>query len=245
MRIAVLADIHGNLDALQAVLEDLSRIAVDSTMLLGDLLSGPLDAAGTANLLRRLAYPSVRGNHERYLLDFDPEKAGPSDAVAHAQIDAGDLTWLATFPQTMQLADGEILACHGTPQHDDVYFLEQVIPAGMVPSDAARIERLAAGNDVPVILCGHTHLPRLYRREAGGLVINPGSVGLQAYEDDAVFPHKAESGSPHARYAIVEKGSTGWSVEFRAIAYDWDRAARLAAGRDRPDWARALATGRM
>lgn len=245
MRIAVLADIHGNLDALEAVLDDLSRTSVDRTLLLGDMLSGPLDAGGTAKLLRGRGDPGISGNHERYLLNFDPARTGASDAAAHAQLDAGDLAWLATFPPTLRLADDQILACHGTPDRDDVYFLETVTAAGMVPSDDARIEELANGNDVPVILCGHTHLPRLVRRSGGGLVINPGSVGLQAYEDDAVFPHKAQTGSPHARYAILERSRAGWSAQFHAIAYDWDKASRLAAERGRPDWARALATGRI
>jgi hypothetical protein len=74
--------------------------------------------------------------------------------------------------------------------------------------------------------------------------VNPGSVGLQAYAEVHPYPHTNENGSPHARYAIVEGTPSAWDVELLAVEYDWEEAAMLADSRGRPEWARALRTGR-
>ena len=73
--------------------------------------------------------------------------------------------------------------------------------------------------------------------------MNPGSVGLQAYEDTTPWQHYVETGSPHARYAILERHKGTWKAEHRAVPYDWHSAAKTAAGNDRPDWAHAITTG--
>ena len=74
--------------------------------------------------------------------------------------------------------------------------------------------------------------------------MNPGSVGLAAYNDsDHHFPHRMENGSPHARYMLLDRTSYGWSATLRAIDYDWNAAARTAWQNGRADWAHALATG--
>ena len=83
------------------------------------------------------------------------------------------------------------------------------------------------------------------RLSDGRLVVNPGSVGLQAYEGDEPHPHGVENGSPHARYAIVDRAAAGWQVELRSVPYEHEAAARRAAAHDRPDWADALRTGFM
>jgi predicted phosphodiesterase len=92
-----------------------------------------------------------------------------------------------------------------------------------------------------MILCGHTHLPRVVSLADGRIAANPGSVGLQAYDDDHPEPYRVENGDPLARYAIVD----GQEVTLRAIAYDHEIAARRADANGRPDWAIALRTGRM
>jgi hypothetical protein len=79
----------------------------------------------------------------------------------------------------------------------------------------------------------------------GSLVLNPGSVGWPAYDDDHPYPHVIEAGTPHARYAIADDASGQWRAEFRAVDYDWDRAAVIAEANSRPDVARALRTGRV
>jgi hypothetical protein len=75
------------------------------------------------------------------------------------------------------------------------------------------------------------------------LIVNPGSVGLQAYEDDFMEQHVSENGSPHARYAILDLQNGEWKVDQIAVRYDHHRAAQQASQNNRPDWAIALKTG--
>jgi hypothetical protein len=78
------------------------------------------------------------------------------------------------------------------------------------------------------------------------VIVNPGSVGLQGYDDDHPHPHVVETGSPHARWALVERTGDGrWNVALRLTAYDWTAAAARAAANGRGDWADAIATGYM
>ncbi|TCL74640.1 calcineurin-like phosphoesterase family protein [Rhizobium sp. BK251] len=107
------------------------------------------------------------------------------------------------------------------------------------------IETLAAGVDLPLILCGHTHLPRIVRLSGGRLLVNPGSVGCPAYEDDRPYQHKVETGHPMASYAILEKTTAGWAAYFRTVPYDHMAMSKRATKNGRPEWAAALATGRV
>jgi diadenosine tetraphosphatase ApaH/serine/threonine PP2A family protein phosphatase len=79
----------------------------------------------------------------------------------------------------------------------------------------------------------------------GILVVNPGSVGMPGYRDVLPVPHVMEAGTPHARYAIVEKLASGWAAELHAVPYDFEAAARQAEQHGRPDVAYCLRTGRM
>jgi hypothetical protein len=123
--------------------------------------------------------------------------------------------------------------------------MESVDPSGQRAATYAEVLQRAGDAQASLILCGHTHVPRSVLLDDGRLIVNPGSVGLQAYDDDLPYPHKAENGSPHARYAIVERTAGGWAVEHYAVAYDWNAAAEVAQRHGRPDWATALRTGRM
>lgn len=244
MRIAVMSDIHGNLWALDAVLADIARRNVGITVNLGDILSGPLLPAQTAERLMALGLPTIRGNHERQVLEHDPARMGASDRWAHDRITPGQRDWIAALPSTMRLQD-DVLMVHGTPESDLVYWMETVDPAGQRPATYAEAWQRAGEVRASLVLCGHTHVPRAVRLDDGRLVVNPGSVGLQAFAADLPFPHRAENGTPHARYAVVERTAGGWAVEQYAVAYDWDAAAELAQRNGRSEWAFALRTGRM
>jgi putative phosphoesterase len=235
VRLAILADIHGNLPALEAVLADLRTSPHDAVWNLGDHVSGPLWAAATADLLIDSGMTHVRGNHDRQLL-APAEGMGPSDRAAYAEMRPAHFEWLAALPATL-VRDG-ILLCHGTPARDDVYLLEE--PDGRGLSAVEQIEERLAGEREPVILCGHSHIPRVVTLAGGQLVVNPGSVGLPAYEADG---HLMECGSPHARYAMIEIEQGVARVDLRAIEYDWRCAERRAVDQGRPDWAVALRTG--
>ena len=95
-----------------------------------------------------------------------------------------------------------------------------------------------------MILCGHSHIPRIVQLPAGRLIVNPSSVGLPAYSDDLPVAHKMENGSPHARDAVTSKTATGLTVEQIAVPYDWNKAARQARRLGQDEWAAWLETGR-
>ena len=243
MRIAVIADIHGNLPALDAVLADIATRHVDLTVNLGDIVSGPLFPGETADRLMPLGLPTIRGNHERQLLTHGPDRIGPSDRFAAAALTAAQKAWLAALPETLRVGE-EILLVHGTPASDLEYFLETVDAGGIRAASPDEIEARAGTVPARLILCGHSHRPRMVRTVDGRVIVNPGSVGLQAYRDEEPVPHNVEIGTPDARYAIIELGAE-IAVEWITLAYDWEAAARAADANGRAEWARALRTGRM
>lgn len=244
MRIGVLSDVHGNLGALRAVLDDLAGQRVDTAVNLGDLLSGGLQPRETGDLLIAAELATVRGNHERQVLTLRPERMGASDRLAHEVISDSHRTWLASLPPTLELGN-DVLAFHGSPTDDLTYLLETVEPTGARPATEQEVlDRLGDAAGRSLLLCGHTHLQRMMRLPTGGSVVNPGSVGWPAYHDDQPYPHVMEAGTPHARYAVVDDSSGRWEIDFRAVTYDWEQAARLAEHNGRPDIAGALGTGR-
>lgn len=244
MRIAAIADTHGNLLALEAVLADLRAQAPDLVVNLGDLVSGPFDPAGSADAQIALSIPTLAGNHERQLLEGDD--TSPSDAVARPCLSSAHMGWIAGLPKTLALADGEVFACHGSPAGGDLEYLLEDVGSGraVLAPDALIRPRLQGIGPARVVLCGHTHMPRLAQL-GGVLAVNPGSVGMPAYTDDHPLPHAIETGTPHARYALLTRGpGRAWSAELRAVAYDWDEAARQALAQGFPNTARWTATGR-
>ncbi|SFB46418.1 Predicted phosphodiesterase [Rhizobium sp. NFR07] len=252
MRFAAIADIHGNCAALQAVLDDVAALGIRDIVNLGDCFSGPLEADRTGDLLLLLDMAgtmTVRGNHDRYLLEKTADQlqslGALSDAHAHRQMASRHFDWLRKLPFSLVWRD-EIFLCHATPKDDNLYWLETVSPDGHVtlrPQD--EIEALAEGIDQPLILCGHSHIPRMVALADGRLIVNPGSVGQPAYDDDAPYYHKVETGHAMASYAIIEKTEAGWSPTFQTVRYDHMAMSRLAADNGRAEWASALATGRV
>ncbi|MEI1246746.1 metallophosphoesterase family protein [Rhizobium aouanii] len=243
MRFAAIADIHGNHLALEAVLADIRAQEIDEIVNLGDFFSGPLEAGSTADLLMPLSLTSVRGNHDRYLIEQDPASMHASDAAAYRQLMPSHLDWLRGLPFDT-VYRGEVYLCHATPKDDNLYWLESVSAEGFAflkPIEA--IAALAEGIDLPLILCGHSHIPRAVRLSDGRLIVNPGSVGCPAYDDELPYYHKVETGHPLASYAILEKGTGGWTWQARTVAYDHMAMSALAAERGRADWAGALAAG--
>lgn len=241
--IAVIADIHGNHDALVAVLKDIDAQDVSAILNLGDHFSGPLAAAETADKLMSREMTNILGNHDRYLIEQSPDDMGASDKAAYDQLSEDHLEWLRNLPRTDSISD-EIFMCHGTPSSDVSYWLEDVLPTGQVVFRSRReIEAEASGLNYPLILCAHTHTARSVRLSDGRLIVNPGSVGLPAYDDDAPVYHVMQTGTPDAQYALVRKIDGAWRVEFRSIPYDSTRMADLARDGQRDGWANAVSTG--
>ncbi len=243
MRIAAIADIHGNMMALEAVLADIKQQGVDLTVNLGDLLSGALQPRETADCLMSLQLPTVRGNHERQLLAALPSM-GLSDGFARASINDIHCQWLKTLPPALKI-EQDILLVHATPADDMTYWLETITAEGRRAATQEEVIARGSKPDASLILCGHTHIPRDMKLPGGALIVNPGSVGLQAYDDATPWPHCMETGSPHARYAIATRSGTRWQVDYRQVTYDWESAARLAYQNGREDCVAALRHGRV
>ena len=169
---------------------------------------------------------------------------GRSDAAAFAELKNHHHAWLSTLEETATIEN--IFLCHGTPGSDTTYLLESVQQDGdMRLATQAEVSRRLGSEHAPIILCGHTHVPRIVRLTDGRTVINPGSVGLQAFSDAEPVNHAMEVGAPYARYAVLEraKAADPWRVSFRVVAYDWDAAAARAKEKGREDWAQWLRTG--
>jgi len=188
--------------------------------------------------------PTIRGNHERQISDQPRERMGLSDRHASDHPSAEQLAWLAALPTTMRPSK-DVLLVHGTPGNDLAYFLETVTEEGLREATREEVEHRAGTIDAALILCGHTHLQRVMTLDDGRMIINPGSVGLPAYDGDRPHAHRVESGSPHARYAVLSNEVGGWAVELLFVVYDWEQAVRDAEAHARTDWSRALRTGRV
>lgn len=238
MRIAVVSDIHGNLAALEAVVEDFRHRGVDQVVNLGDSLAGPLLPRETAQFLMARDWIHIAGNHERQMLTL-PANQSASDTYALSQLGTAELDWLASLPATATVG-GQVLLCHGTPVSDVITLLE----VGGRAASRSEIEARLGEVPAAVVLCGHTHVARSVRC-GNRLIVNPGSVGHPAFTDDYPFAHVIESGSPDARYAIVEQRRDGWSAALMMVPYDNRHMIELARQRGRTDWVRALSTGYM
>ncbi|WP_156678809.1 metallophosphoesterase family protein [Sphingomonas profundi] len=239
MRLAVLSDIHGNLPALEAVIANARARGADAFVNLGDSVSGPLWPRETAALLMALGWPTLAGNQDRQVVQEHLATMGASDRFARERLGPAQLAWLATLPSTLEYA-ADIFLCHGTPASDSAYLLEDVGEDGAYPAAPGAVAERLAGRRERLTLCGHSHLARLLWLADGRTVANPGSVGLPAYADPLPHWHVMESGTPRARYALVEDGA----VDLLEADYDFAAASAKARAEGRGDWSFALATGR-
>ena len=179
MKIAVISDIHGNRLALEAVLDDIARHKVDGVFNLGDMVSGPLEPNWVADILMDIDIPTVRGNHERDLIEHPPDELNKVDKFAQMQMEARHRGWINALPPTLASLD-DVFLCHGTPTSDDDPWLDGWWDGRTVTTpDEATVAAKAEGFDYPVMLCGHTHVPRAVRLKDGRLIVNPGAVGQE------------------------------------------------------------------
>ncbi|MDD4903991.1 MAG: metallophosphoesterase family protein [Candidatus Bipolaricaulis sp.] len=241
--IAVLSDMHGNGRALDAVLDDVRRRGIERLANLGDCLYGPFDPRPAADRLLDLGIPTVAGNEDRVLLEG--ARGEPVSRTARFTIDRLErrhLDWLAALPRTLRLDD--VLLVHGTPNDDAVYLLTEPRGGRLVARPASTVSRLLGAPTARAVLCGHDHTPSVVRLDDGRTIVNPGSVGCPAYEDDAPEHHVVEAGSPHARYAVVSLADRV-HVELVSVPYDADAAADEAARHGFPAWEAWVRTGRV
>lgn len=237
MRLAIVSDIHGNLAALHAVVADFTRRGVDGVVNLGDSLSGPLLPLETAHYLMAQDWTHLAGNHERQILQLNADSSA-SDRYAAAQLTRRELDWIAGLRPALAYA-ADIFLCHASPASDVLGLLQNADRA----APAGDIEQRLGDIDAALVCCGHTHVPRSVRARRGQLIVNPGSVGQPGYHDTHPYPHVIETGSPDARYAIVERRAGVWQSALYAVPYEHAAMAALAKARGSDDWAMVLDTG--
>ncbi|WP_394211368.1 metallophosphoesterase family protein [Psychrobacter piscatorii] len=250
--IAAISDIHSNIFALDAVLADIKKRGVDQIVNLGDILYGPIAPRATYELLmaHRDDILTIRGNQDRQIYEATETEIAnnPTMDFIVRELPKDAIEWMRALPFDCHLSE-DVYLCHGTPTDDIIYLLEDIVTGAPTVRSDSNILSLLNGIASPVIVCGHTHIPRTVTLSSGQMVINSGSVGYPAYEDDLPIIHQMQTYSPHASYALIscietEQGKR-WQTEHIKVAYDHDAAANLALKNGREDWAYALRTGRV
>ena len=218
MRYAILSDIHGNLEALTAVLNDISKRGVGKIWCLGDIVDYGPDPHACIALMRRQKHVTVAGNHDLAALnmigtaDFHPD-AVVANSWTREQLQQADLDFLASLPSDIE--EGEFTLVHSSPRDPIWEYIKSVdIAKNNLPYFKS-----------PFCLIGHTHKPVIFRcpdnnscsevefplevdfaLEGGRLFLNPGSVG------------QPRDGDPRASYAIYDSDTK--SIRLCRIPYD-------------------------
>jgi predicted phosphodiesterase len=226
MKILALYDIHGNPDALGAVLADPRAADPDAVLVGGDAVPGPF-AAATLEALQALTAPVhwLRGNGEREVAE-QAARAEPADDVdpgsmpvrtailTAAQLDADRARALGALPLTVEL-DG-VLFCHASPRRDDEMLTRISTPE--------RWADALSGVSAPLVVAGHTH-QQDDRRVGGVRFVNAGSVGLPYEGDGAARWLWIADGEPELRATVYDAAAAGE----RMWAAGWPDRTSVAA----------------
>jgi len=236
MKIAIFSDIHGNIRALDRVLEENDREKPDRVFCLGDLVGYGASPNQVIERLRERDIPTVMGNYDEGV-GFDRADCGCAYTNQEDR-ELGDrsLAWTKTavipenkeylrslLPEVRENVKGwEVLLVHGSPRRINEYLFADRPEQRVAPM------LKKAGADI--IVCGHTHLP--YHKNIEGIhLINTGSVG------------KPKSGSPEADFVIINFAEE-LEVSFRKVKYDWEAAAEDIIKAGLPEkFARQVRTG--
>lgn len=211
MRIATLADIHGNLPALEAVYTDLSQQGVDEVWLLGDQISRVPWHNEVLDFCAAHGWQSIYGNHELIIGTLNTAEEVP---YFHDRERFIALFWTQEQMRPEHLEAIRQLPDHLVVQHDGLppIYLTHGIPGnpfrGIFPGTPAEtIDALFTNIAEPIAVVGHTHRP-LDRSVNGKRILNGGAVGL---------PY---NGDPRAQYLILEANGSEWTPIFRQVDYD-------------------------
>ncbi|MCW7551592.1 metallophosphatase family protein [Endozoicomonas gorgoniicola] len=244
-KIAVLSDIHSNVWALESVIKNAKKKGAKKFVNLGDILYGPLAPKETYELLRSEEMITIKGNQDRQIYEANPEgiSENPTMQFIFAELPNEALEWMKSLPASLSLPE-DIFLCHGVPDNDLVYMVEDVSSGIPKVRNEHEIRRFLSNVSEKLVLCGHSHIPRIIELTNKQLIVNPGSVGLPAYKDEDPTLHIMQNYSSHASYAMIERCTTGWNVEFLKVPYELNSAVNAAKARNRNDWAFALKSGR-
>jgi len=211
MRIAIFADIHGNLAAFEAALGHVRTLGVDHLVLAGDLICGAPDSLACWQLAQTLDCSLLRGNHERYVFDFGTanapalwrsERFGPVQ-WAVAQFSESERRTLAALPFAVRLpAAPDLLFVHASPRRDN----DSIVAY----TPEAELAAMFADSAETMIVRGHDHWCQL-RLWQNRTIVTAGSIGMTLDEH------------PTAQYALLERNGQGWHVQHHAVPYAVER----------------------
>lgn len=242
--IAIISDIHGNSIALEEVLVDIKSREISTVVNLGDSLYGPLDPLGTYNMLIENKVISISGNQDRFILEnIDAKTDILTLEYVKTQINDKVVEWLELLSFDI-IFDNNIYYCHASPQCDTTYLLESIQTGYVTVKDELELEGLLTDIKQNIIACGHSHVSRIVKID-NKTIINSGSVGLPAYDDDLPIYHKMENFSPHASYVVLRLSDNSVNIDQVSLSYDFEKAARLAETNKRDDWAKWIRSGRI
>jgi len=238
MRIALIADVHSNAPALEAVVADARAAGAEQVFCAGDVVGFGPSARAVVEQVRTLCQVVVRGNHDEALAEGTDCRCLPAlaplaraaERLARAQLQAADMAWLRRLPleEGLYLGGTEVYMVHGSPSDP----LHEGVTAG---TDAEHLTREFMTIDSDYVILGHTHrqmaLPGVLPRAT---ILNPGSVG---------FP---TDGDPRAAYTILDTKTGG--ILPRRVEYDVPRAVADAGAlppRERALYAQVLTRGSL
>lgn len=223
-KIAIISDIHANMQALEAVLADAKMKNCTDIFCLGDIaLGGPQPVETTAFVMNQ-DWTIIQGNTDFYEANYTSEVYEMINAkfpvMSYALEDDVKLlndthkSFLRDLPaqKKLEINDTKILLVHGSPRNNS----ENIYPNMPI----AEIEEMLVGVDAELIFCGHTHTPCGYQTNTKQTVVNVGSVGRPMTE--GAMPC----------YAILEFNQDGFNIEHNFVDYDRHKAAELLAARN-------------
>lgn len=212
MRLAIMADIHGNLPAFEAALDHIAQQKVDQTIIAGDICVGGPDSAGCWRLAQSLGCPILRGNHERYIAHYGTPQASPEWSSerftplhwALKQFSEQERQEIGALPLNLRLAEAPdlfIVHASGRGDHDTI--------SAFTPEE--QLHRMFPNAPERWIVRAHNHIGQV-RLWENGMIITCGSVGLPL------------DSHPTAQYLLLERDNHGWRVLHQSVAYDLDKA---------------------
>ena len=225
MKIAVISDIHANLIALKAVLEDIKNNSCDKIFVLGDLaMAGPQPKETIDFVMQQKDWKIIQGNTDKLICDYSESLLNkmldsfPLMAKALSDdvkiINETQVEYLKNLPpqKEIEIEGLKVLLVHGSPRRNN----EDILPA--LPIET--VEEIISGTDSDIILCGHTHMPAGYQTKTKQTVINVGSVGRPMTPD------------LKSCYLILDIKDGTFTAEHRLLDYDRIEASKIVEARN-------------
>ena len=220
MKVAIFSDIHGNFQALEAVLNDIKSQNCEKILCLGDLAMAGPEPEKVINFIKEQAdWEIIQGNTDKFISDFNQSlidfMKDKFPVMANALLDdvkilnENSKEYLKHLPpqKELKIEGVKVLMVHGSPRKNN----EDILPD--MPLE--KIEEIIKDTQADLIFCGHTHVPCGYQTSTKQTVVNVGSVG------------RPMTKNPEACYVVADFKNGEFSIEHRFVDYDRETAAKI------------------